>query len=161
MRSSTRPPPELAPSGPIFHGRLLTSVAPPCPPTSPLGPAPPANGLRFPKDAPVLQHQQRRYRAGPARATWNWRHRNSANHAGTGGRYTRYQGFAHAGSSAPPQSARIILFCYTPHTRPSAASSATTALTINFTNHRVLSQRSLIYPYTVAERVRPPFCASL
>ena len=59
----------------------------------------------------------------------------------------------------PPQSARIILFCYTPHTRPSAASSATTALTINFTNHRVLSQRSLIYPYTVAERVRPPFCA--
>ena len=80
---------------------------------------------------------------------------------GTGGRYTRYQGFAHAGSSAPPQSARIILFCYTPHTRPSAASSATTALTINFTNHRVLSQRSLIYPYTVAERVRPPFCASL
>ena len=61
----------------------------------------------------------------------------------------------------PPQSARIILFCYTPHTRPSAASSATTALTINFTNHRVLSRRSLIYPYTVAERVRPPFCASL
>ena len=51
-------------SCPSFHGRLLPSAAPPCPPTSPPGPAPPANVLRFPKDAPVLQHQQRRYRAG-------------------------------------------------------------------------------------------------
>ena len=80
-----------------FHGRLLPPAAPQCLPARPPGPAPHDNVGRFPKDAPVLQHQQRRYQAGPTRATCNWRHRISADHGETGGKFTRYNELAHAG----------------------------------------------------------------
>ena len=62
-----------------------------------------AQRMGFRKNGPVLEHQRRRHREDPARATWNWRHRISANHGESGGsRYTRDQGLVYAGRNSAP-----------------------------------------------------------
>ena len=113
------------PHASVVAGYLVPPVATPhrvLLPAASHGPARQSLPCRISRIRAVVENQPHRHRTGPSAAdSWNRRHRNGANHGGSGGRDALYEGFAHASRAAAPNRPQSS-FCYTrcPYTARSA-----------------------------------------